>query len=317
MIWRKTVFVLGAGASYPYGFPTGEGLVNDIVALASEEQTRDAFLYNDCVDRDVLQFAKDLADSDTPSVDSFLEHRPDFLKIGKLAICLSLIPKERDDSLSRDYRQGTSIRGRMAWYQYLWNEMASPKGEFGKNQISFVTLNYDRSLERYFFLRLKAQHQYADNEECFKELYQLSFVHVYGSLGDDRFIEDPFNRREPSVHEVRRSADRLRIIHEETTEAQYLSEAVALLHEAEVICFLGYGFHGLNNQRLTLTKMPLGGRFKKWFATRYGMTDVEFRRRTSQFYARFAKDEFGQVVNHIGAQNDGALEVLRNMPIIE
>lgn len=97
MIWCKTVFVLGAGASYPYGFPTGEGLVNDIVALASEEQTRDDFLYNDCVDRDVLRFAKDLADSDTPSVDSFLEHRPDFLKIGKLAICLSLIPKERDD----------------------------------------------------------------------------------------------------------------------------------------------------------------------------------------------------------------------------
>jgi len=33
MITRRTVFVLGAGASYPYGLPTGEELVDEIVAL--------------------------------------------------------------------------------------------------------------------------------------------------------------------------------------------------------------------------------------------------------------------------------------------
>lgn len=182
MIRRQTVFVLGAGASYPYGFPTGEGLVNEVISLAGLDRTLDAFLYNGCVDLDVKRFARDLADSDSPSVDSFLEHQPDFLRIGKLAICLSLIPKERDDSLSRAYRQDASTRGRMAWYQYLWNEMASPKGEFGRNCVSFVTLNYDRSLERYFFLRLKAQHQYDNDEECLKELYQLRFVHVMAAL---------------------------------------------------------------------------------------------------------------------------------------
>lgn len=90
MIRRNTVFVLGAGASYPYGFPTGEGLVNEIIALASEERTRDAFLLNGCVDRDVKRFAQDLSDSEFPSVDAFLEHRRDFLTIGKLAISLSL-----------------------------------------------------------------------------------------------------------------------------------------------------------------------------------------------------------------------------------
>lgn len=122
MIRRKTVFVLGAGASYPYGFPTGESLVDEIIASVSADQTPHAFLYNGCVDRDVQRFARDLADSEALSVDSFLEHRSDFLKIGKLAICLGLIPRERDDSLSRGHRQGTSTRGRMAWYQYLWNQ---------------------------------------------------------------------------------------------------------------------------------------------------------------------------------------------------
>lgn len=63
MIRRQTVFVLGAGASYPYGFPTGEGLVNEIIGLASTDRTLDAFLYDGCIDRDVKRFARDLADS--------------------------------------------------------------------------------------------------------------------------------------------------------------------------------------------------------------------------------------------------------------
>jgi hypothetical protein len=138
MIRRQTVFVLGAGASYPYGFPTGEGLVEEIIRLASRERTLDAFLYNGCVDQDVKRFARDLSNSDAPSVDAFLEHRPDFLKIGKLAIALSLIPKEQDQHLSRPFRK--SYGAGTHWYHYLWNEMASRKGEFGVNQVSFVTL---------------------------------------------------------------------------------------------------------------------------------------------------------------------------------
>lgn len=321
MITRPTVFVLGAGASYPYGFPTGEGLVNDIITLASRTQTPDAFLYNDCTEKDVKRFAQDLADSDPPSVDAFLEHRPDFLRIGKLAICLSLIPKERDVTLTRDYRQGSSL-GKTCWYQYLWNLMAAEKGGFGKNQVSFVTMNYDRSLERYFFLRLKAKHQYADDDQCFEELYQLRFVHVYGSLGDERFVEDSFNRLTPSISDVRRSSNRLRIIHEETTEAPYLTEATKLLTGAEVMCFLGYGFHRLNNERLGLLGLARedqehdsrGDKSRRWFASRYGITNVEFNRITTGFRARFSG--YGQPLEYAGNETDGALEVLRKLPII-
>lgn len=321
MINRRTVFVLGAGASFPYGFPTGEGLVNEIISLASNERTNDAFLYNGCVDKDVKRFARDLSDSDASSVDSFLEHRPDFLKIGKLAICLSLVPKEQDQALTREYRNA-SKRTSMAWYHYLWNAMAAPKGAFGKNEVSFVTLNYDRSLERYFFLRLRAKHQYDSDDECFEELYRIPFVHVYGSLGDERFSQDPFNRGAPSVEDVRRASERLRIIHEETTEAPYIAQAVGLLQKAHAICFLGYGFHYLNNQRLTLSELAkedrepgIGFLGRKWFASRFGMTDVEFRRLTVGFRDRF--DKSGNRLANVGSQNDGALEILRSQPLIE
>lgn len=196
--------------------------------------------------------------------------------------------------------------------------MSGPKGDFGKNRVAFVTLNYDRSLERYLFLRLKAQHQYDNDEECFRELYQLRFVHMYGSLGDERFVDDPFNRNKPSIAEVQRAADRLRIIHEETTEAQYLSEAVKLLKEAQVICFLGYGFHGLNNDRLTLATIPQRGQERidrqDWFASRYQMTEVEFSRHTRSFYDKFVNR--GYTHERIGNQQEGALEFLRRLPVI-
>lgn len=112
-------------------------------------------------------------------------------------------------TLSRPYRKNSHGRASMTWYHYLWSQMASPKGRFADNRVSFVTLNYDRSLERYFFLCLKAQHGYRDDDACFKEHYGLRFVHVYGSLGDERF-EESFNRLEPTPGEVQSAANRLR-----------------------------------------------------------------------------------------------------------
>lgn len=316
MIRKSIAFVLGAGASFPYGFPTGEGLVNEVIGLTNRDRTLDAFLYNDCTDSDVKRFARDLANSDALSVDSFLEHRPDFLKIGKLAIALCLIPKEQDEFLSRQHRQSSPL-GRMAWYHYLWNEMASPKGQFGRNNVSFITFNYDRSLERYLFLRLKAKHQYASDEECFAELEGLSFIHLYGSLGDERFVEDPFDRLEPSILEVNRAANRLKIIYEEAT-AQNFSQAFEHISNAGVICFLGYGFHALNNERLSLREIANVEDFKgkKWFTTRYGMTDEEFRRRTRGFHTRFTQDQFGYANIRHGSTHDGALELLRSFEVI-
>jgi hypothetical protein len=317
MIKRRTAFILGAGASYPYGFPTGEGLVDEIIRLTQETPLNKTFFAYDCAPEEVHCFGHDLANSNASSVDSFLEHRRDFLKIGKLAIALALRPKERDQPLLRSYRRANHAYAKMTWYHYLWQQMSSAKGRLGENRVSFVSLNYDRSLERFLFLCLKAQHGYRDNDECLNELYGLQFVHVYGSLGDERFVEDPFDRIEPSPLEVKRAADRLRIIHEEATEAPYLAQAVDLLKEADVICFLGYGFHGLNNQRLGLSDRATEDRKtlrRQWFASRFGITDAEFSRVTNGFHDRFSNASHTR--QYTGGEDDGALEVLRRLPVI-
>ena len=53
---------------------------------------------------------------------------------------------------------------------------------------------------------------------------------------------------------------------------------------------------------------------QKWSASRYNLTEVEFRRRTSLFFNRFLHG--GYMVGRVGNENDGALEVLRKLPVI-
>jgi hypothetical protein len=213
--------------------------------------------------------------------------------------------------LSRNYRQNP--RCAMTWYHYLWNEMAAPKGQFAGNRIAFVTLNYDRSLERYFFLRLKAKHQYGNDEECL--LFGIRFVQstaVSVTRASRNILGGATNRflmkfKEPPTDWI---------IHEETTGTESLSQAVDLIQETDILCFLGYGFHTLNNHRLTLDQMTFDrSERQKWFTSRYGMTEVEFCRRTGPFLNRFFHG--GYMTGRVGDESDGALEVLRKLPVIE
>jgi hypothetical protein len=51
----------------------------------------------------------------------------------------------------------------------------------------------------------------------------------------------------------------------------------------------------------------------RWFSSRFGMTEAEFRRRTNGFLHMF--QEGGHLVR-IGDEKDGALEVLRKLQVI-
>jgi len=44
MLSKRTVFVVGAGASVPYGFPTGRDLVTEVLSCLSGSNNHRAFL---------------------------------------------------------------------------------------------------------------------------------------------------------------------------------------------------------------------------------------------------------------------------------
>ena len=185
MFTTPTVLVLGAGASYPYGFPTAKGLKELICEQFSSTRATASQLLS-CLNpegskftpEEFSEFTEAFLKSGQPSVDAFLERRPEFLGVGKLAIAFCLMPFEREEKLYHpDPERGED------WYEYLSVKLNSSFEEFGENKLSIITFNYDRSLEHYLLNSLINLHG-KTRDECAKALAQIPIVHVYGQLGE-------------------------------------------------------------------------------------------------------------------------------------
>lgn len=130
---KDTALVLGAGASFAYGYPLGSGLRGEILSLLGHE-LRDLTKNSGLTDSrswpipesDPLRtFIEAFRNSQMYSVDAFLARRPEFSDIGKKAIAALLIAKE-----SRHRLLGNDSEDH--WYQYLFNQIASESwGGFG------------------------------------------------------------------------------------------------------------------------------------------------------------------------------------------
>ena len=84
MITKPTVLVLGAGTSIPYGYPSGVGLVKDIIQHISNTDWRELFSAYGVSVSEMESLKSELYLSQKLSIDAFLEYRPEFLRIRKI-----------------------------------------------------------------------------------------------------------------------------------------------------------------------------------------------------------------------------------------
>ena len=178
MITKQTTFILGAGASWPYGFPTGQELREIIIDNTLGRRLdgwQSKYNFYNFKEYYVRKFGDEFARSPI-SIDAFLERRPEFLTIGKISIALALIGKENPDELTKS--------GNGKWYSYLFSKILTPEVDSIKNnKLSIITFNYDRSLD--YFLLDSLEHSFdLDPRSCIKELGLLMPIHIYGKLGD-------------------------------------------------------------------------------------------------------------------------------------
>ena len=138
MVKLKTVLVLGAGASWDFGFPTGSELVRQILnSLDNSEKTSFKLFMEACNQvcsgedysraghfHSILQKAKPL------SIDAWLAHNPTYIKIGKIAIAIALLRCEQRADLR------SAVKG--DWYQLLFDRLNCPFEDFEENEISIV-----------------------------------------------------------------------------------------------------------------------------------------------------------------------------------
>ena len=282
MIKKKTLLVLGAGSSIPYGFPSGDELANYIRSLANARISDvDTNLYAGCGTdpAEVKAFARTFRDSGVVSVDAFLSHQRHMDRACKLAICLYLGAKESPDAPQW-------VGNDDDWYRYLWEHMrrdAPTVNDLARNQIRIATFNYDRSLE--FFLYRSIRHTYGLADAAGQQLLGDMWIrHVYGELGPFHFLgRDGGGRHYQAIQrpdELELAANSIRLIPETRKQDEIFGMIQQWFEWAEEIAFVGFSFYPENCDRLDLNKVLTWKASKglpepRVVACTHGMTKVE------------------------------------------
>ena len=180
MIENKTVFVLGAGASCPYGFPSGIGLRKEICSQFCQRYKR-YILRRPKLKPDLegklikaKEFTEIFHKATTKSIDLFLSVNSEFEEIGKTAIALSIFETEINSHFRENVKKEEND-----WYSYLFHKLTdglTNKNDyihFGENRVSFITFNYDRSLEHFLYESLVNSFNQIPPEKIKEQLIKL------------------------------------------------------------------------------------------------------------------------------------------------
>jgi hypothetical protein len=297
MINRKTIFVLGAGAHCPYGFPDGSGLMKQMIAELPISSEYDASEFSECVLGILQQTTRDtftklvdlrraLEFSGHQSIDSFLfTHRKNeiFVNAGRWLIAWLLLPQEFEFKFSRiapERRPLEEATPDQDWMSYLFRRMLqrshdSPEAFIENNKVGFVTFNYDRTLE--YCLTWKMHHSFPGLSmvDAWEFVKRIPIIHVYGSLGqfDPRSVEFPSDRYPTTIKE---RASGIRLMYEERDDESALEKFKEVVAGASKVVFLGFGFDPDNIRVLQLTKLLAGVIYNGVMASRYKVPEGEW-----------------------------------------
>jgi len=275
MIKTKTLLILGAGASAPFGFPVGRGLRDEICKMLKspeppgvmpDELVRLREGWEDGSDENadpehIEDFRQSLIRSGRFSVDAFLEHRLDeFEVVGKRAIAIALMKYEDPQTFGRmieDDKETREKKKKYNWYELLVDALIEdvPLEEFSGKNLKIVTFNYDRSLE--YYLHESLVHSYGISpEESAQKMKDVEIIHVHGKLGrlewqDEDLSEVKYDGK--MYHgKVTRAAENIKIIPTATIDTPEFVEARIKIGWADRILILGFGFNEQNLKRLQL-----------------------------------------------------------------
>jgi len=243
---KNITLVLGAGASQAMGYPVSSDLRNKILNLGMVDRQSYAIPAGLYSEDDLLQkFVNSFKQSQMFSIDAFLARRPEFSEIGKRSIAALLMEVEDEQRL-------LNIEHRDHWYRYFYNKFSVETWEhLDFSNISIVTFNYDRSLEKFLHESIKGSYG-KSNAEAAEKLDSLKIVHIYGSLGSPVPGKKDYLAYGGAItaQNIQIAADSLKVIPEGRDDDAALNTAREMLAAADCIAFMGFGFDETNIARL-------------------------------------------------------------------
>ncbi|MBZ2164476.1 hypothetical protein [Methanobacterium spitsbergense] len=246
MFETATVLILGAGASMPYGYPSGEDLRSYIIKnLSNDESKLNEIIQLGYSLKDVKNFVNDLKGSQTYTIDEFIESREELIEIGKCAIAQALIPYESKNKL---YEENNPQH----WYRLLFKRMRTKKFEdFDSNEISIVTFNYDRSIEEFLFNTIQRLYG-KSNDKCSEKINEIPIVHVYGKLGDLEWQNSMGRPYDPKITsmKLKSAAMGIRTMHD--YDKMGIKKIKNFCKKCKELYFLGFGYDPINLRRLDI-----------------------------------------------------------------
>lgn len=298
MINGSVTFILGAGVSSIYGYPTGEklreNLIKDLTNFLGNryESTRDgifnSFLSN--FSKSGLKgFLKAFTGTDYRSIDHFLEYYSvEFGEIGKYLIALELLIDETQSKL---------IDIKNSVYEYIFNQLIGKPGELRGSNLNFVTFNYDLSLEQYIYQKLMLGFK-LDEKQVIELMQFVNIVHLHGHIGTLIFQSDGsraygnFNKHSEAHNIVEQCAENINIIHEvdfENNEDYKIAHDI--FRKSESIFLLGFGYDPINVNRLGLKQFH---KYENIFGSTFGYTNPEIERIRLSFNCNIHLDPDGE-----------------------
>lgn len=270
MFEKKTVFVVGAGASKEFGMPTGDELRKNITSLISREAARsnapDASEFRAVLMSTIgtgwesLQAPGIELASALPtfvSIDEALHYfsgNEAIVRIGKLAIAYILLKYERESKIKISAKTGRPSPRDCSdtWLAELLSMALSfAKRESVKSafeNIHFINFNYDRIIEQYLMAAL-SDIAGINSAEAASIATNLNMVRPYGDLGPLDIPNRggiPFGYHPHQKGGLKNIAEGIRTYTEQTKDRVIRSHIEQLMGDAELVVFIGFGFHQQN-----------------------------------------------------------------------
>ena len=236
-------------------------------------------------------------------IDYFLGWNPQLADLGRLLIAGALIKRESAGAGGPKHKKDAEAPlGKDRWVRFIIHQLMMPEPgkrfNLADNDVSFLTFNYDRSLENGLHRALSSINS-ATEESIRRFMAGDRVLHMYGSLEPTNAVLDyavlgktigghdalaTITNANNLINSWEKAAKGLRVIDPvDKHDDAIATEAQSRTGRADVIYFLGFGFDESNLRRIGFPQPAILSGYKHIYFTNFRDSMTVNRRATKAF----------------------------------